>query len=188
MATFPDLSSVDHFLAETSEPGGEAATLTLPIRGRQYTWRAGELSLWAMLKMRRLDEQIAEAGRKAAAGEPYASEIALTTVEQRRLDRDLIGEENLASMAEDGVMWPEANHVAATLLTWHLRGHDAALAVWSMKDREVTPDPPARAASTKTAGSSTTRKKPARTRSAGGTSSRTGHSSKRTSTASTATT
>ena len=182
MATFPDLTDFDHYLTETSEPGSDAATLSLPIRARTYTWRAGDLSLWAMLKLRRLDEQITEAIRRRETGEEVTEQLGLTTAEQRRLDLDLIGKATLQQMSDDGVRWTETQRVAATLLTWHLRGHAAALATWSRGSKEEKPaDPPARAASTKTAGSSTRTPR----RSGGGSSSGTGRSSKRTSTAST---
>jgi len=189
MATFPDLSTVDHFLSETSPEGSEAATLSLPIRGRTYTWHKGGLTLWAMLKIQRLNQQILDAARRSAEGdESAAAEIALTNAEQDRMDRDLMGEDVIEQMAEDGVTWAQANHVSTTLLTWHMRGRDAALAVWTMAGRETKTDPPARAASTKTAGSSTTTRRPAKPRSGGRKSSGTGGSSKRTSPASTTST
>jgi hypothetical protein len=183
MATLPDLSTFDHWAGET---GG--ATLTLPIRGKSYTWRAGDLSLWAMLTLRRLDEKAREIADKVARDEPVDDlEIALTDAEQKRLDLDLLGDQ-LDRMTEDGVRWPEALHVSATLLTWHLRGHRAAVDAWARKNEERPADPPAPAASTTTAGSSTRKKTPARARSGGATSSRSGTSSKQTSTASTTST
>lgn len=176
MATFPDLTTFDHF-ADEAAPAG-AGTLTLPIRGREYTWHAGRLSVWAMLMLQRLDQQIADATRKAAAGEPVDMDaVALSTADEQRLDRELIGDDNLARMAADGVMWPEALHVASTLTAWYLNGQGAALKVWERNGEGEKADPPARAASTRTAGSST-RKKTAQARSGGARSSRTGTSSR----------
>jgi hypothetical protein len=179
MATLPDLTSFDHWQSETA-----GAALTLPIRGKSYMWRTGDLSLWGMLTLQRLEQKMRDlTARKARGDDVDPTELALTTAEQRRLDRDLLGD-NLDQMVADGVKWAEALHVSATLLTWHLRGEDAAKAKWA-RTEEKPADPPAPAASTKTAGSSTRSKATARSRSAGRTSSPTGTSSKRTSTGST---
>src|SRR4051794_34482223 len=119
MATFPDLRDYDHFADEASPDG--KGTLTLPIGGHTYTWHAGRLSVWAMLQLQRLDLIITEATRKMAAGEDVdADEVLLSTADQKRLDRELVGADNLAKMAEDGIGWAEAMHVAATLSAWYL--------------------------------------------------------------------
>lgn len=179
MATLPNLSEFEHFLDETTD-----ATLTLPIRDREYTWQSGDLSIAAMLLMQRVESATREIGAALAAGKPVdPNRVVLTNAEDLRLTRELVGPDTLTQLAADGVKWRELQHIVATLMTWHLNGEQAARKVWARGQEDQPADPPAPAASTKTAGSST-RKTPA-SRSAGGKSSRTGRSSKPTSTAST---
>ncbi|GAB3471964.1 DUF7426 family protein [Actinophytocola sediminis] len=179
MATFPDLSSFDHYMSEV-----DGGTLTLPIRGRDWTWRAGELSMWAMLKIHHVQRESARVLAAIAAGEPRdPGQLILDDADDARLSREIVGDARAAELVEAGATVAEYNHIVRTLLSWHVSGEAAALATWSRTGKETKPDPPARAASTKTAGSSTTRKKA--TGSRGTRSSRTGTTSKRTSSAST---
>jgi hypothetical protein len=181
VATLPDLSSFTQFLDEATEE-----TLTIPIRGKQYTWKAGDLSVTAMLLIQRVEATYREIAAKLAADQPIdPTLVVLTDAEDQRLMRELIGEATLGRLADDGVKWHELQHIVSTLSTWHLRGEQAAREKWARGEGEPE-RPPAVAASTKTAGSSTTRTTPRR--SGGRKSSPTGRSSKPTSTASTAST
>jgi hypothetical protein len=181
VATFPDLSTFDHFVTQsvTADP------LVLPIRGRTYSFDPADLTTGAMLMLQRVEVESVEIARKIAAGEEIdPNVIVMNDDEEAQFGIELIGKANLDQMSADGVKWPETQHVMATLMAWYLHGDKAALAIWSGGKENKPADPPARAASTKTAGSSTRRKK-RRPRSVGRTSSRGGTSSKRTSTAST---
>lgn len=127
MPTFPDLRTYDR--SSTEDP---AVTLTLPIRGHEYTWRSGDLSVWAMLQLQRLNEHLVKIARQVAAGENVdPNERVLTSSDHLRLQRELIGDGNLARMDADGIRWADATRVASTLLAWYLRGEDAAMAAWS---------------------------------------------------------
>ena len=88
MATFPDLTTFNHFVDE-ARPDGKG-TLTLPIRGREYTWHAGRMSVWAMLHLQRLDAEITAAQVKLAAGETVdMGQIVMSTADEQRLDREM---------------------------------------------------------------------------------------------------
>jgi hypothetical protein len=179
MATLPDLTSFDHWQAETN-----GRTLTLPIRGNEYTWRAGELSMWAVLKMRHVQQVTAQVQADLAAGrEVDKQRVILTDEEDARLTNDLLGDQR-EKMLVDGVRAAEWGHIVRTLINWHLSGEKAARVYWARVQGEEAPaDPPACAASTKTAGSSKTTRRT--TGSRGTRSSNTGRSSKPTSRGST---
>ena len=177
MATFPDLRSLNAFLAEANH-----TTLALPIGGREYTWDAHDLPLRAMLKLQRVELEAKEISRRIEAGETInPNVIVMDDAAEQQFGEDLIGQANLDQMATDGVTWAEVQHVMATLMAWYLNGEHAAHAVWTGELSEVTADPPAPAGSTPTAGSSTTRNTPPARGSGGSRSSRTGTSSKPTS-------
>lgn len=132
MATFPDLATLDHGKAAVSK----AATLTLPIRGHEYTWRTSDLTLRAMLALQRLDEQTREIVAKAARGEDVdETETVLTDVEEEQLVDDLIGVENRARMSDDGVKWRELQLVLSVLIAWYMQGEAAARKVWERRPR-----------------------------------------------------
>lgn len=66
-----------------------------------------------------------------AAGEkPDPSAIVLTDDEEKQLGDDLIGADNLARMADDGVLWSEVQHVMMVLMAWYMQGEQAARALW----------------------------------------------------------
>lgn len=180
MATFPDLSSFDHYMSEV-----EGRSLTLPIRGREWTWRAGQLTMWAMLKVQHVQRETVRIHAALVAGEDVDREqLILTDDEDRRLSREVVGEQRAAELIDAGITLDEYNLVVRTLITWHVNGETAALAVWTGAKEDKPADPPARAASTKTAGSSKTTR-PKTTASRGTRSSNTGRSSKPTSRGST---
>lgn len=196
MTTFPDLRTLDHFNQETSG----AATLTLPIGGRDYTWtvamlsiRAGMYLQQARVQIEALTAQITEARAAAVkAGLPPGSAVIdpdteiLADVSAEEFDTELIGADKIAQMAGDGVKWAELQFVGVVLLAWHLNGTAAARDMWL--GGQDKPDPKApKARTTKTGGSATPRKSPARN-STGRKSSPRGTSSKPTSTGSTGTT
>lgn len=179
MATFPDLASFDHFVTETVT----ADPLVLPIRGRSYSFDPGKITAGAYLKMQRVEQETRQIAAKIARGEKIDPNIIVMDDEsERRFGIELLGQANLNQMVDDGLLWTEVQHVMSTVMAYYLAGERAALAIWSGEGVKPA-DPPARAASTKTAGSSTTR--PKVPRSAGQKSSRAGTSSNRTSTGST---
>lgn len=180
MATFPDLRSFDHFTSQTI--AGDP--LVLPIGGRTYSFDPSKLTTSAYLTLQRVQTQTDEIARKIDAGEKVDSNtIVMNDDQEKRFGHELLGDDVIAELAADGVLWSETQHVMTTVMSYYLYGEAAALAIWSGEGNKPA-DPPARAASTKTAGSSTTRTK-AKPRSGGPRSSRNGGSSRRTSTAST---
>lgn len=181
MATFPDLAGYDHYHAQVL--AGDP--LVLPIRGRTYSFDPRKLTTGAFLRMQRVQAESVEIARKLAVGEKIdPNVIVMTDEEEEQFGRELLGEDMLAQLAADGVLWAETQHLMNTVMAYCLYGEKAAHAIWAGEEAKPA-DPPARAASTKTAGSSTTRKTPAKPRSGGRKSSATGTSSRRTSTAST---
>ncbi|HEU5475715.1 MAG TPA: hypothetical protein VFV67_34170 [Actinophytocola sp.] len=174
MTTFPDLADIGHFLQEA-----DGETLTLPVRGKNYTWRAGAITIRANLRLQQARAGIETIQRKLAAGEKVDPTVELLPgVDEDEFAADLIGQAVIDQMAADGVMLDELQHIGLTLMTWHLSGEAAARAMWlGQVAAEGDADPPARGSgSTRTAGSST--RKPARAGSAGQRSSRAGRSSK----------
>lgn len=181
MATFPDLAAYDHFASQVI--AGDP--LVLPIRGKHYVFDPNRLTTGAFLTLQRVQVESAEIARKLDAGEKVdPNVIVMTDAEEKRFGRELLGEETLAQLAADGVLWAETQHIMNTVMSYYLFGEKAAFAIWTGEGAKPA-DPPARAASTKTAGSSTTRTKAATPRSAGRKSSPRGTSSKPTSRAST---
>ena len=181
MAILPDLATYDHFATQVI--AGDP--LVLPIRGRRYEFDPKALTAGAYLTLQRVQAESIEISRKLAAGEKIDPNVIVMTDEQEeKFGIELIGQSNMDRMVADSVLWTEVQLVMATLMAYYLHGEAAATAIWSGDAGKVKADPPARAASTKTAGSSTTRKT-AKPRSGGRKSSPTGTSSRRTSTAST---
>jgi hypothetical protein len=159
VTTFPE------FIYETSETPD---TLTLPIRGHEYTWTRGHLPLRSALALRAV-------GRAVETGAD--TDVALPEDDAVQLLNDLVGEETRALMIERGGTLEEYDRVESTLLAWHLYGVKAARVAWDNKGGGGDADPPAVSGSTKTAGSST--RKSAATARRSTTSSRAGTSSKR---------
>ncbi|MDQ3579719.1 MAG: hypothetical protein M3443_19420 [Actinomycetota bacterium] len=177
MTTFPDLSGLSHFQQETN-----GKSLTLPIRGKNYTWTAGALPLAAALEIQALRVQalaVFEAQQAAEkTGEPLDTSkiVPRETMSDRDFERMLIGEEATTALSTDGVLLAEYNRVYHTLLAWHMYGEQAARTTWIGDEGDAVPPAEAASGSTKTGGSSkptSPRKAPA-----GRKSSRVGTSSK----------
>lgn len=174
MTTFPDLQDLNLFLQEAND-----VTLTLPVRGKEYTWRAGAITIRANLRLQQARAGLAAIQRKLAAGEPADANLEiLPDVDEDEFAADLIGEATIEQMAADGVTVVELQHIGLTLMAWHLQGEDAARAMWvGEMAGGADADPPVQGpGSTKTAGSST--RKPRKTASAGRRSSPSGRTSK----------
>lgn len=129
MPTFPDLCTLDHWQKAVD---ADAQTLTLPVRGREYTWKSSGLLMRSMLQLRQLDEQTRTIAAKLAAGTAIdPADVVLSDTDEQQLGEDLIGADNLAQMADDGVTWAEVQHVVMVLMAWYLHGEEAARGLWS---------------------------------------------------------
>lgn len=190
MTIFPDL---DRFTEDTTEDD----SLTLPISGREYVFRADLLPFGRALEIQKLREETARSMRARAAGDDFepSPEFVedMSTFDERRLYLDLIGETMRAQLIADEVPWSTVLHIGATLLSWHMYGKQIALRVWTRgKLEEGDSRPPAKASGTSkartTSRSGSTKKTPRKPKpgSRGATTSNGGSSSKPTSTANTA--
>ncbi|GLW91769.1 DUF7426 family protein [Actinokineospora globicatena] len=187
MTTFPDLTTLNHYQDETGDH-----TLTLPIKGVNYTWDAGRLPYRTGLVLQRLRaaaRALFEAQQEAErTGDPIDESTipSLDDFDAGQFERDLLGEMH-DRLAADAVSTQDMRRVLDTLQTWYLYGEDAALETWKGTLPEADARPPAQGpASTKRPGGSS--KRTTGSRSTGAGSSRSGTSSKRASRRSTTST
>lgn len=178
MTTFPELRDAN------AEQAGER--ITLPIGGVEYHFsKSIPMRLGMALALART-----QAEEMAKAGKLDETPPALVGLTDAQMQRAMIGDQ-WDRMLEDDVLDSEFERVYHTLFAWHMAGKETAMKVWTGEiSREGDARPPASSASTarrKSPRSSTrkTSEPSRRRRSAGTTSSKTGTTSKQTSTAST---
>lgn len=128
MATFPDL---DRFIEDTTEDD----TLTLPIGGREYTFRASLLPFGRALQIQKLREESNRILAARVSGETYqpseAFDEELKGFDEQGLYLDVIGDEMREKLIADKVPFPTVLHVGSTLVAWLMYGEANALRVWT---------------------------------------------------------
>ena len=154
MATFPDLSN---FVADTTDDG-----LTLPIRGRDYTFHSS-LPFGRALQVQKIRAEASRLFDARLKGEenPAPSPDFLTAMadyDETETYLDLIGDEMRAKLIADEVPWEDVLHVGATLLAWHMNGEAVALRVWTRgKLEDADNRPPAEAPGSQSTARTTSR-------------------------------
>jgi hypothetical protein len=156
----------------------EEQTLTLPIRGKSYTFPDISAERW--LKLERLGPEIGRAVKAELAGNAYDVDLELVgDDDQDALMRDLCGD-TLQEMLDDGVRASELKLVLATLIVFHLLDSDHAELVWNSGGEAPAPSRAARRqagaspASSKSRPKTKPRKSPSKPSSASGSPSRGG--------------
>ncbi|WP_410652125.1 hypothetical protein [Amycolatopsis sp. cmx-4-54] len=139
MATFPDL---DRFIEDTTEDD----TLTLPIGGREYVFRASLLPIGRALEIQKLREESSRILAARASGATYQPSDAfnedLKAFDEQGLYLDVLGDEMREKLIADKVPFPTVLHVGTTLVAWHMYGTENALRVWTrgqMEDDDSRP-------------------------------------------------
>lgn len=116
----------------------EEQTLTLPIRGKEYTFPPISGRRW--LKLQRLGPEIGRAVKAEVSGQEYDIDAELVTDEdEQALLNDLCGDQ-LKAMLDDGVTGGELKLVLATLIVFHLMDRKAAEAVWNAQGEAAAPN------------------------------------------------
>ncbi|AUI56776.1 hypothetical protein [Amycolatopsis sp. BJA-103] len=128
MATFPDL---DRFIEDTTEDD----TLTLPIGGREYTFRASLLPFGRALQIHKIRDEASRIMAARAAGATYQPAPGFTEdlkgLDERELYLEMLGDKMREKLIADKVPWPTVLHVGGTLLAWHMYGEAMARQVWT---------------------------------------------------------